>query len=215
MIKFFRRVTLVLIFCFVGLLFNLKNDSVKLDYSSVLFKGLKKTLVLFSGQHIILADLSTARLYLFKWYSAGYCLSFACTFSASKARCCNIMDSLGTPLGWHFVCEKIGYNIPLGGEFIGRKFTGVIVPKARSLKERGRILTRVLRLKGCEWGKNLGVDSQGRCCDTYRRCVYIHGTSLEDLIPQPLSCGCLLLKTDHLLYLFDQVSVGALCCIRK
>lgn len=125
------------------------------------------------------------------------------------------MDSLGTPCGWHYISEKIGEKVPVNGEFIGRKFTGLIVPQANNSTEKARILTRVLRLKGCEWGKNLGVDSQGRCCDTYRRCVYIHGTNLEKFIPLPLSCGCLLLKTDHLIYLFDQVSVGTLCCIRK
>ena len=125
------------------------------------------------------------------------------------------MNSLGTPVGLHYICEKIGYNVPVGGEMIGRKFTGLVIPQTWNTKEKARILTRILRLKGCESGINLGFNSQNCCCDTYMRCVYIHGTNLEKLIPQRLSCGCLLLSAKDLIHLFDHVFVGAFCLIMK
>lgn len=170
---------------------------------------------LFAGQQVILADLSANCLYLTEWHSVGLCLKFTCLFSSSKALWCNVLNSLGTPIGLHYVCEKIGHNVPIGGELIGRRFTGLVVQQSRSMKEKARILTRILRLKGCEWGVNLGFDSQNRCCDTYTRCVYIHGTNLEKFIPQRLSCGCLLLSTEDLVQLFDRVFVGAFCLIAK
>ena len=180
-----------------------------------MLKNFEKLPALFFGQQVIVADLTSRRLCLTEWYSVGFCLKFSCAFSSSKAPWSNILNSLGTPAGWHYICEKIGYHVPVGGELIGRKFTGLVIPQARSMEEKARILTRILRLKGCEWGINLGFDAQNRCCDTYTRCVYIHGTNFEKFIPQPLSCGCLLLKTEDLIQLFDRVFVGALCLIRK
>ena len=179
------------------------------------FRLIEKNAILFNGQQVIFADLFSCRLCLMQWRSVGFCVNFECVFSHSKASLSNVMNSLGTPDGLHYICEKIGYSVPIGGELIGRKFTGRIIPQAIDKKERARILTRVLRLKGCEWGKNLGFDVLGRCCDTYKRCVYIHGTNLEKFIPAPLSCGCLLLNSEHLIALFDQVFVGALCFLLK
>lgn len=178
-------------------------------------KIFEKVPTLFVGQQVILADLSSNVLHLTKWHSIGFSLELSCPFSSSKAPWSNVMNSFGTPCGLHYICEKIGYHVPVGGEFVARKFTGLVIPQARSMKEKARILTRILRLKGCQWGINLGFDARNRCCDTYARCVYIHGTNFEKFIPQSLSCGCLLLKTEDLVQLFDRVFVGAFCLIRK
>ena len=180
-----------------------------------IFTFLKGSSPLFISQQVIFADLVSHQLYLTQWYSVGFCLKFSCFFSSSKAPWSNLINSLGTPCGLHYVCEKIGYHTPLNGEMICRKFTGVIVPQAHKKEEKAKILGRILRLKGCQWGINLGFDSQNRCCDTYTRCVYLHGTNLERFIPEPLSCGCLLLKSKDLLHLFELTHIGAFCFISQ
>ena len=153
-------------------------------------------------------------MYLLQWDEADFLLQFTAPFSSSKYGISNVENSLGTPTGIHIICEKIGQEVPLNGEFIGRKFTGQTVPQSNDITQKSRILTRILRLKGCESGVNLGYDSQQRCCDTYKRYVYIHGTNLETFIPKPLSHGCLLLKNQDLIQLYNSVHVGDFCWIK-
>ncbi len=164
--------------------------------------------------HLIVADLSTHQMYILVWNYIGFQVKGVYRFSSSKAPICCLENSGGTPTGLHRICEKIGYNVPENGEFIARKFTGQQIPQANDMREKAKIVTRILRLRGCEWGINRGVDIKThRFCDTYKRCVYIHGTNLERFIPQPLSQGCLLLKTKDLLEVFETVYEGDLCWI--
>jgi len=55
------------------------------------------------------------------------------------------------------------------------------------------ILTRILWLDG--------LDEEN--ANTYNRYVYFHGTHAEDLIGQPASHGCIRLKNEDMLTLFD------------
>lgn len=171
------------------------------------------SLPLQEGQHAVLFDLEIHLMSVFQWHNPDFSIQFTAPFSSSKHGISNVENSLGTPTGIHIICEKIGQAVPLNGEFIGRKFTGQIIPQSKDITQKARILTRILRLKGCEPGINLGYDPQQRCCDTYKRCVYIHGTNLEALIPTPLSHGCLLLKNKDLIQLYDCVHVGDFCWI--
>ena len=165
-------------------------------------------------KRIIVSDLTVHKMYLLLWTSVGFRMEAVYMFSASKAPVSCLENSFGTPLGLHYICEKIGHGVPINGEFVVRKFTGQIVPQAKCINERARIVSRILRLQGCELGKNKGFDVKAkRYCDTFKRCVYIHGTNLEKFIPQPLSHGCLLLKTEDLLDLFNRVRVGDFCWI--
>lgn len=171
------------------------------------------SLQLYSGQNVVLFDLKRRLMCVFQWYGLGFCPRFTASFSYSKYGISNRENSLGTPIGIHTICEKVGQNVPLNGEFIGRKFTGQIVPQSNCLGQKARILTRILRLRGCEYGVNRGYDANRFCCDTYKRCVYIHGTNLEAFIPKPLSHGCLLLKNQDLVRLFNCVNLGDICYI--
>lgn len=170
-------------------------------------------LQLYPGQKLVFFDLKNCKMSLYQWYIPGFSCLFTAPFSYSKYGISNIENSLGTPTGLHIICEKIGQNVPLNGEFVGRKFTGQIIQQSQNLSEKSRILTRILRLKGCEPGVNLGLNANHLCCDTYKRCVYIHGTNLESFIPTPLSHGCLLLKNHDLLKLFNSANLGDFCWI--
>ena len=87
-----------------------------------------------------------------------------------------VEDSLGTPIGLHLVCEKIGDGEPLGMIFKGRKPQGVrFFEFDNGENQKNLITTRILRLDGLEVGIN-----KGEGIDTYECYVYIHGTNHEE-----------------------------------
>ena len=65
-----------------------------------------------------------------------------------------------------------------------------------------------MRLEGLEEGINKGAG-----VDSYERCIYIHGTNLEDLVGTPLSHGCIALRNPDILRLFERVREGTLVYI--
>lgn len=110
-----------------------------------------------------------------------------------------------TPRGWHVIRAKIGGNQPRGTVFVGRRPTGEIYSPVLARREPGRdwILTRVMWLSGLEVGRN----RLGRV-DTMRRYIYIHGTPDEEPMGVSASHGCIRMRNDDVMDLFDRVSVG-------
>jgi len=129
-------------------------------------------------------------------------------FDASTSRFGNGIreNSFKTPLGVHRIKEKIGAGAPLGRIFKERSDTGIDWDRVSS--EDNLILTRILRLEGLEEGINRGTG-----VDSYERFVYIHGTNREDLVGTPLSHGCLALRNQDMIRLFEIAGVGALVYI--
>lgn len=118
-------------------------------------------------------------------------------------------DSGCTPLGKHVIAEKIGTSAPSNAVFIGRVATGEIYDEAfgASHPERDWILSRILWLSGVEEGANKGSNSQGGC-DTYQRYIYIHGTPDSEPMGVPLSHGCIRMRNQDIIELFEQVDEG-------
>ncbi len=110
-----------------------------------------------------------------------------------------------TPRGWHRIRVKIGAGLPLNTVFVGRRPTGEIYSSklAAGHPERDWILTRILWLTGLEAGFNRGGDR-----DTLRRFIYLHGCPDEAPMGIPLSHGCIRLRNQDLLELFDRVEAG-------
>ena len=110
-----------------------------------------------------------------------------------------------TPRGLHIIRAKIGAGLPENAVFIGRRFTGEIYSPAlaQSNPERDWILTRILWLSGCE----PGVNRLGNV-DSMRRYIYIHGTPDTEPMGVPASHGCIRMRNNDLLTLFNRVSVG-------
>jgi len=116
------------------------------------------------------------------------------------------VDSLKTPIGIHRIARRIGVRAPSGTIFRARRQT----------RERWKgedcpddlILTRILRLEGLEKGfnKGPGVDSFGRC-------IYIHGTNRERDIGRPASHGCVRMRNDDIVKLFNSVREGDIVVI--
>jgi lipoprotein-anchoring transpeptidase ErfK/SrfK len=114
-------------------------------------------------------------------------------------------DSDCTPRGKHIIRAKIGAGLPLNTVFVGRRPTGQVYTSELGERHPGRdwILTRILWLSGCEPGFN-----RLRQVDTMRRLVYIHGTSDEERIGEPVSHGCIRMRNRDIAELFDQVAPG-------
>lgn len=110
-----------------------------------------------------------------------------------------------TPIGWHIIRAKVGAGASPNTVFVGRRPTGEIYTQAlrEANPERDWILTRILWLSGLEVGKNrLGS------IDTMRRYVYIHGAPDEAEMGKPGSHGCIRMRNEHVIELFDMIPVG-------
>lgn len=105
--------------------------------------------------------------------------------------------SFATPLGKMEIAGKIGAGAQPGTVFKGRLRTGEIV----EVNSPGRdpIVTRILRLRGLE-AQNSRAASRG---------IYIHGTPEEARIGEPVSYGCIRMKSDDVIRLYNLVAVGS------
>ena len=114
-------------------------------------------------------------------------------------------DSGCTPLGTHIVRAKVGAEAELNTVFVGRRPTGEICTPELMAKfpNRDWILTRILWLSGKELGKNrLGN------VDTMQRYIYIHGTPDATDMSKVGSHGCVRMRNNDMIELFDLVAVG-------
>ena len=114
-------------------------------------------------------------------------------------------DSECTPRGKHLIRAKIGAGCPPGSVFVGRRPTGETWSPQLEREQPGRdwILTRILWLSGLEPGVNRLAN-----VDTMRRYIYIHGTPHEDDIGKPASHGCIRMRNEDIVELFDRVEAG-------
>ncbi len=165
-----------------------------LDYTSVVYPSERLSEFLYVG-------IRRQRMYYFK--NNQIVSSYPISTSSKGAG--NLMGSYKTPTGLHQIAEKIGGNAPLGTLFINKKNTGKVVPvnKSEISIKKDEITSRVLSLKGLQQGIN-----KGKKYDTFSRGIYIHGTSDEASIGRPSSHGCVRMKNDDIMELFDLLSVG-------
>ena len=142
--------------------------------------------------------------------SLAYCersiVTVTCAVSTSRFGMGNREGSNMTPPGLHRVEEKIGDGAPPWTIFSSREDTGVVWRDG--MDDENQILTRILRLRGLEPGVNAGPG-----IDSYERYIYFHGTNHEEKIGTPMSHGCICMKNDDIIRLFDMVDVGTLVYI--
>ena len=115
-----------------------------------------------------------------------------------------------TPLGLHQVKEKHGKNTPIKGKMVGRVFYGDIatIYTDRTKSKTDDVTSRILWLEGMEEGKN-----KGKGIDSYKRYIYIHGTSEEGRLGIPASHGCIRMKNKEVIDLYKIIEVGTLVLI--
>ena len=114
----------------------------------------------------------------------------------------NKSNSLQTPEGLHKIKSKYGQGVPIGGILDHRKFNGEIASINLDTTSTAIdiICTRVIRIIGLEDGVNKGGE-----VDTYLRKIYLHGTNEEGLIGKESSHGCIRMKNQDIVDLFDRV----------
>ena len=130
--------------------------------------------------------------------------------STSKYGPGELKNSFCTPRGKHIIRAKIGAEQELGTIFKSRRSTGEIFSdKIHRFDEGDWILTRILWLSGIEKGKNrLGN------VDTMQRFIYIHGTPDATILGVPVSKGCINMRNEDVIQVFDLVDVGTMVDIK-
>lgn len=110
-----------------------------------------------------------------------------------------------SPRGQHRIRALIGAGSPANTVFVARRPTGETYSPAlgRQFPDRDWILTRILWLSGCERGRNRLGD-----VDTMRRYIYVHGFPDELPVGVPGSHGCIRMRNQDVIDLFDRVCVG-------
>jgi lipoprotein-anchoring transpeptidase ErfK/SrfK len=141
----------------------------------------------------IVVSVAEQKLYLFD--SDGRKLT-SYRVSTSKFGLGDSRSSYATPLGQFAIASKIGHGVEPGTVFHHCRPTGEICrPNAPG---RDPIVTRILPLRGLE-KENAQALSRG---------IFIHGTADERHIGQPVSYGCIRMKSRDVLELFEQVQAG-------
>ena len=117
-----------------------------------------------------------------------------------------------TPRGWHTVALKFGHSAAKNAVFKARQETGEVYDDALATQfpERDWILSRILWLSGLEDNFN-----QGEGCDTFKRYIYIHGTPDSEPMGIPMSHGCIRMRNDDVIELFDLIPEQALVFISE
>jgi L,D-transpeptidase YbiS len=118
--------------------------------------------------------------------------------STSVKGCGEEEGSFCTPRGKHRVEEKIGHDLPIGTIFKSRQVTGELWNPDNAPIEDDLILTRILWLAGDE-DKN---------ANSYDRYIYFHGTNHESKIGTPQSHGCIRLRNEDMVTLFNFAQIG-------
>ncbi|MEE9327797.1 MAG: L,D-transpeptidase [Cocleimonas sp.] len=128
--------------------------------------------------------------------------------STATAGLGNQSGSNKTPLGVHQVSEKFGKDAKAGTIFKARMNTqrvAKILPNPNEKSTADNVTSRILWLSGMEKGINKGgkVDSKSRF-------IYIHGTDEEGRLGKPASHGCIRMKNQAVIALFDRVPLGTI-----
>jgi lipoprotein-anchoring transpeptidase ErfK/SrfK len=116
-----------------------------------------------------------------------------------------------TPRGRHRIRARIGAGCPAGTVFVARRPTGeTYSPALRAAHpDRDWILTRILWLSGLEPGRNRFGN-----VDTMRRYIYIHGSPDDVPMGTPGSHGCIRMRNDDIMELFELTRPGMPVLIR-
>jgi hypothetical protein len=137
---------------------------------------------------------------------------FKFSISSAKLGIGNQQNSMKTPIGLHTIKHKYGDGVPLAGLFKSRIYTGKVSPiYAQKVKSpTDDVTTRIMWLQGEESGIN-----RGRNIDSYKRYIYIHGTSEEGYIGEPASHGCIRMKNKDVIHLYNEIDEGTPVLILK
>ncbi len=163
----------------------------------------------YSAQQVVLIDVTKQELL---WIENNQ-IAGRWIISTAEAGIGSRKGSNQTPLGVHRLAQKIGDGAQLGAVFKARQNTGRVAkiltaPGARSGEDN--VTTRVMWLDGLEPGLN-----KGGAVDSYQRFIYIHGTDEEGRLGAPASHGCIRMRNQDVVDLYDRVREDTLVVIAQ
>ena len=163
----------------------------------------------YSAQQVVLIDVTKQELLLIE----NNQIAGRWIISTAEAGIGSRKGSNQTPLGVHRLAQKIGDGAPLGTVFKARQNTGRVAkiltaPGARSGEDN--VTTRVMWVDGLEPGLN-----KGGAVDSYQRFIYIHGTDEEGRLGAPASHGCIRMRNQDVVDLYDRVREDTLVVIAQ
>ncbi|MEY3219972.1 MAG: hypothetical protein RIT27_1329 [Pseudomonadota bacterium] len=164
----------------------------------ILFGLLSNYQIVAAEEVRIVIQISKQQLYLYE----GEELLKTYPLSTGRGGAGNMPKTGKTPIGKHIISEKIGAGVPKGTIFNHRGNTRKI---KRNLRNGASMTSRILKLRGLSKANQT----------TEKRGIYIHGTSAEHRIGKAVSGGCIRMKNDHIISLFDQVKVGTVVEIKR
>lgn len=176
---------------------------------SGLLQDLARRFPAYALNSVILVDATIQRLLLIE---RGQVVA-SWPISTAEAGLGSQKGSNKTPLGVHRVAKRFGGGAPLGTIFKARRDTGRIAriltqPGARSAEDN--VTTRILWLDGLEPGLNKGAG-----VDSFERYIYIHGTDEEGRLGAPASHGCIRMRNQDVIALYERVAVDTLVVIAQ
>ncbi|HUP92712.1 MAG TPA: L,D-transpeptidase [Solimonas sp.] len=148
-------------------------------------------------------EIDLTRQHLTLWNDGKRLRDLAVSTGANGAG--EINGSGATPRGRHIIRAKVGAGAPANAVFVERRWTGEVwTPQLHAqFPRRDWMLTRILWLSGTERGRNrLG------CVDTFRRFIYLHGTPPITQMGRTGSKGCVRVRNEDIVELFELVSPG-------
>lgn len=174
-----------------------------------LLQNLQSRFPNYSTEQVVLIDASNQKLLLIEKGQVTH----RWIISTAEAGLGSRKGSNQTPLGAHRLAQKIGDGAPLGTVFKARQNTGRIAkiltaPGARSGEDN--VTTRIMWLDGLEPGLN-----KGDTVDSYQRFIYIHGTDEEGRLGAPASHGCIRMRNQDVIDLYDRVREDTLVFIAE
>ncbi|MBR9700694.1 L,D-transpeptidase [Candidatus Woesearchaeota archaeon] len=112
-----------------------------------------------------------------------------------------------TPTGLHGISSFHGKDVPFGAILDAREWNGEIakIYTDETDIEEDVVTTRVIRLDGLEdhnW-------------NTYDRFIYLHGTPEEGLLGTPASHGCIRMRNEDVMELYELISKETLVYISE
>lgn len=121
--------------------------------------------------------------------------------STSKYGVGSRSGSYKTPRGVHAVASKVGSGQPKGMVFESCRPTGKVIRP--NTPGHDQIVSRVMQLNGLESGNR----------NSFSRRIYIHGTAEESKIGTPASYGCIRMRSDDVVELYELVARGDMVTI--
>ncbi len=173
---------------------SLETEIGRIDYL------MRDRFIIDDSEPVMIVHGSAQKMYILSRSGESVSIDKEYDISTGIAGFGNVYGSGKTPIGVHKIKEKIGAGSPLGTIFKARADTGriaTIYTDSTNVPE-DLVTSRIMWLDGAE----------GRSATTGPRQIYIHGTQEEGLIGEPVSHGCIRMKNEDAMELFDIVEDG-------